>query len=136
MYELLKKLCIERGTNITELCKQVTGNSGNLATWKKGYMRSDYLKRAAEILEVSADCLLGRTDYATNTISNTGTNNGTQANIINNDCSIDTFNNPAVSRAYKDLTEREKLSVQMFILDTAAASEKSNAKIEVVERKE
>ena len=83
MYELLKKICEEQDTTVTKLCEQVTGNSGNLATWKKGYMRSDYLKKAADILNVSTDYLLGRTEYITNQINNTGTNNGTQANIIN-----------------------------------------------------
>jgi hypothetical protein len=62
MYNLLRQLCRERGFTVTQLCIQVTGNSGNLATWKKGYMRSDYLLRAGEILNVSTDYLLGRTD--------------------------------------------------------------------------
>lgn len=132
MYETIELLCNERNISITSLCKQVTGSSGNLTTWKKGYMRSDYLGKVAEILDVSVDYLLGRTEHSANSISNTGTNNGTQANIINNDCSIDTFNNPAVSRAYEGLSERDKLAVQMYILDTAAASEKSNAKVKEI----
>lgn len=94
----------------------------------------DSLAKIADYLDVSVDYLLGRTDYAANNITNTGTNNGTQANVINTDCSVDTFNNPAVSKAYKNLTEREKLSVQMYILDTAAASEKSNAKVEEIKK--
>ena len=64
MYELLKKLCSERGMTVTQLCISVTGNSGNLATWKKGYMRSDYLAKAGDILGVSTDYLLGLTDVA------------------------------------------------------------------------
>lgn len=59
MYNKLKVLCEERGTNVTKLCEIVTGSSGNLATWKKGYMRSDYLAKAAEYLGVSTDYLLG-----------------------------------------------------------------------------
>lgn len=59
MYNKLKKICKEKGTNITNLCEIVTGNSGNLATWKKGYMRSDYLMKAAEYLDVTSDYLLG-----------------------------------------------------------------------------
>lgn len=60
MYEFLKKLCEERNTNISKLCTEVTGNSGNLATWKKGYMRSDYLSKCADVLGVSADYILQR----------------------------------------------------------------------------
>lgn len=62
MYDLLKKLCSERGMTVTQLCISVTGNSGNLATWKKGYMRSDYLAKAGDVLGVSTDFLLGRSD--------------------------------------------------------------------------
>ena len=60
MYEFLKKLCKERNTNISQLCTEVTGNSGNLATWKKGYMRSDYLAKCADVLGVTTDYILQR----------------------------------------------------------------------------
>lgn len=60
MYEFLKQLCKERNTNISQLCTIVTGNSGNLATWKKGYMRSDYLAKCADVLGVSTDYILQR----------------------------------------------------------------------------
>ena len=60
MYDLLKQLCRERGITISKLCTEVTGNSANLATWKKGYMRSDYLAKCADVLGVSADFLLQR----------------------------------------------------------------------------
>lgn len=64
MYNFLKQLCEERGTNISSLCTAVTGNSGNLATWKKGYMRSDYLAKCADLLGVSADYILQRSSEA------------------------------------------------------------------------
>ena len=77
MYELLKQLCKEKGTTVTQLCILVTGNSGNLATWKKGYMRSDYLAKASQVLGVSADYLLGLSNQcAASHISNSG-------NIVN-----------------------------------------------------
>ena len=60
MYDLLKQLCRERGITISKLCTEVTGNSANLATWKKGYMRSDSLAKCADVLGVSADFLLQR----------------------------------------------------------------------------
>lgn len=62
MYKRLQEICKSKGTNVTALCKEVTGNSGNLATWKKGYMRSDYLDKAADILGLSTDYILGRTE--------------------------------------------------------------------------
>ena len=58
VYDVLKALCAERGLTVTKLCTIVTGNSGNLATWKKGIMRSDYLAGCAKALNVSADTLL------------------------------------------------------------------------------
>lgn len=60
MYDRLKKICIDKGTNISRLCTEATGNSGNLATWRKGYMRSDYLSKCADILDVSTDYILNR----------------------------------------------------------------------------
>ena len=58
MYERLKKLCKQNNTNITALCLKATGSSGNLDTWKKGYMRSDWLLKCAEILHTSTDYIL------------------------------------------------------------------------------
>ena len=136
-WERFMNLCTSYNTKPNPLAKELGFSSGILTKWKSGSLPStEALLKISEYFNVSVDYLLGRDDYAANSITNTGTNNGTQANIINNDCSIDTFNNPAVSKAYKGLTEREKLSVQMFILDTAAASEKSNAKVEIIEKTE
>ena len=58
MYERLKHLCAEKGITITELCEMVTNSSGNLSTWKKNYMRSDYLLKCAEILGVTTNYIL------------------------------------------------------------------------------
>lgn len=60
MYSRLENLCNEKKISITALCIKVTGSSGNLSTWKKGYMRSDYLCKCADILGCSVDYLLGR----------------------------------------------------------------------------
>lgn len=58
MYERIQILCEQNGTTITKLCILITGSSGNLNTWKKGYMRSDYLKKIADYFNVSTDYLL------------------------------------------------------------------------------
>jgi DNA-binding Xre family transcriptional regulator len=59
-YYRLVKICDKHNMTITKLCTLATGNSANLVTWKKGYMRSDYLSKCADILNVSTDYLLGR----------------------------------------------------------------------------
>ncbi|MDR1392301.1 MAG: helix-turn-helix transcriptional regulator [Clostridiales bacterium] len=59
MFEIIKSLCREEGISITSLCREVTGSSGNLETWKKGYMRSDCLVKIARYFEVSVDFVLG-----------------------------------------------------------------------------
>ena len=62
MYELLKILCSKKGITITELCKNITGSSGNLPTWKKENIRPSSLIKIADYFDVSTDYLLGRTD--------------------------------------------------------------------------
>jgi|GEM_PF-3355355 len=62
LYARLKSTCEEKGTNVTSVCKSVTGSNGNLDTWKKGHIRSDYLAETARTLGVSTDYLLCLTD--------------------------------------------------------------------------
>ena len=75
MYERLQALCRAKGFNVTQLCKEVTNSSGNLSTWKKGYMRSDYLSLVADKLQCSTDYLLGRVDQPQTVYSINGNNN-------------------------------------------------------------
>jgi len=61
--ERVKDLCKNNGTNITALCVEVTGNSGNLSTWNKGNIRNDYLIKISEKFNISTDWILkGETD--------------------------------------------------------------------------
>lgn len=62
LYEQLKKICKENNTNPTTLCAEITGSPGNLATWKKGNIRTDYLLNICDYFNISVDYLLGRTD--------------------------------------------------------------------------
>lgn len=84
MYERLKKLCKDRGLNITQLCTEVTNSSGNLSTWKKGYMRSDYLSLVADKLQCSTDYLLGRTSEPNGIYQNSNSGNIVNGNNGNN----------------------------------------------------
>lgn len=60
--EKIKNLCVKNGTSITALCKQITGSSGNLPTWKSGNIRNEHLIQIAELFNVSIDFLLGRVE--------------------------------------------------------------------------
>ena len=91
MYERLQALCRAKGFNVTQLCKEVTNSSGNLSTWKKGYMRSDYLSLVADKLQCSTDYLLGRVDQPQTVYSING-NNNVQVNGNNGDHSPLTVN--------------------------------------------
>lgn len=70
MYDTINQLCKKNGISITKLCEMITNSSGNLATWKKDYMRSDYLQKIAEYFNVSTDYLLGRTSEPNITVTN------------------------------------------------------------------
>ena len=120
MYELLKKLCSERGMTVTQLCITVTGNSGNLATWKKGYMRSDYLAKAGDALGVSVDYLLGRTDnptiYQPNNSGNivNGDNNNSPLTVNGSDHSEDEMQKE-ISSILSGLSFRERTELMTII---------------------
>lgn len=62
MYELIKKLCAEKGISPTKLCTEITGSKGNLPTWQKGNINPTSLTKIADYFDVSVDYLLGRTD--------------------------------------------------------------------------
>lgn len=62
MYNRIQKLCKENDTTITSLCETITGSRGNLSTWKKGHIRSDYLLSISQYFDVSSDYLLGLDD--------------------------------------------------------------------------
>lgn len=65
MIERIKMLCKEKGTNITNLCIEITGSRGNLSTWNKGNIRTDYLIKISKYFNVSTDYLLGLSDNTT-----------------------------------------------------------------------
>lgn len=59
MIERLDEICIKNGTSLTALCKEITGSSGNLPTWKKDRIRSDWLRAICIKFNISSDYLLG-----------------------------------------------------------------------------
>lgn len=62
-YERLKSTCNLRGTNITKICNELNISTANTGRWKSGGMPSvEVLSKLANILDVSTDYLLGKTD--------------------------------------------------------------------------
>ena len=100
MYELIEKLCKEKGISPTSLCVQITGSRGNLPTWKKGNINPVSLTKIADYFNVSVDYLLGRTENPNlNTEINIGNNN-----MNNNSVNIQTASNNDI----KEITELMK----------------------------
>lgn len=66
IFERISKLCKENNTNITALCKEITGSSGNLSTWKKDNIRPYWLVSICQKLNVSADYILTGTPPSSN----------------------------------------------------------------------
>lgn len=66
--EKLEILCKEKGTNLTTLCKEITGSSGNLPTWKKDKIRPEWLRQICLKFNISSDFLLDLPD--SNNITN------------------------------------------------------------------
>lgn len=56
--EKIEILCIQNGTTLTALCKEITGSSGNLPTWKKDKIRPDWLREICLKFNISSDYLL------------------------------------------------------------------------------
>ena len=66
--ERVSEICEKEGISLTALCKEITGSSGNLPTWKKDRIRSDWLRAICIKFNISSDYLLGlSTDNVLNT---------------------------------------------------------------------
>lgn len=119
MYEIINQLCKERKISITKLCEMVTNSSGNLATWKKGYMRSDYLQKIADYFGVSVDYLLGRTDEPQKInygVENHGDNNGAINNQVNSANASDGISKEMLVK-FEELNFIDKVKVMSLIAE-------------------
>ena len=119
MYEIINQLCKERKISITKLCEMVTNSSGNLATWKKGYMRSDYLQKIADYFDVSVDYLLGRTDEPKKInygVENHGDNNGAINNQVNSANTPDGISKEMLVK-FEELNFIDKVKVMSLIAE-------------------
>ena len=108
MYDRLKSICAERGMTVTKLCELVTGSTGNLATWKKDYMRSDYLAAAADVLGCSTDYLLGRVDDPNETYCD----ENSDAILVNDDKTSEEF-----MQIFANMNLADRVAVMQFAFD-------------------
>lgn len=63
MYNAIKCLCDEKGTNITQMCKEAEVSRGSLTDLKMGRITElsiSSTRKIAEFFDVSVDYLLGR----------------------------------------------------------------------------
>ena len=58
IFERIEELCKQNNTTVTTLCKEITGSSGNLATWKKDIIKTPWLISICKKFKVSADFIL------------------------------------------------------------------------------
>lgn len=100
LYERLKRICREKNITPTVLCTKITGSPGNLATWKKGNIRTDYLIKIADYFGLSVDYLLGRETNTENNLSNSAIGN---KNFIENIEQLCQKKNISVSKMTADL---------------------------------
>ena len=125
MFERLRELCIENGIAVTDLCKQITGSSGNLPTWKKGNIKADTLVKIADYFHVSIDYLLGRTDEPNNNNIQTGDISNTIQGDNNNNVNIGNAKNVAgetlqeIGTILSELTPRQRTELMMIIYQFA-----------------
>ena len=117
MYERLQTLCTSSGITITELCKQITGSSGNLPTWKKGNIKADSIVKICDYFNISADYLLGRIE---NPNLNTEININNSAN--NNSVNIDPAPAPdsttqQLADTFNQLSFEDKIKAMNYVLE-------------------
>lgn len=137
-WERFNELCTEHHTKPNPVVKELGISSGIITKWKNGSLpNSDTLLKIADYFNVSADYLLGRSDHPVSVaVGDVQGSNNTIQNGNNNfvGSSDNFFNNPAVTKAYTRLSEREKLQVMMYILDIAEKSETPNGVVKIIEK--
>lgn len=65
VYEKIKELCIEHGTTISALERQLSFGKGSVSKWKENHPNTAHLIKAADFFGVSTDYLLGRSKVKT-----------------------------------------------------------------------
>lgn len=144
--EIILELLKSQNKKQKELTQFLGISETSVADWKRGKTESykKHIGKISEFFGVSTDYLLGTEEIPVKEkfkVTELFAGAGGFAQDLNKPATfieqtpvriIGSFNNPAVDKAYQGLSEKEKLEVQIFILEKAAASEKSNATIKIL----
>lgn len=122
------KIMDEKHIKQAELSRKTGISTSAISSWKTGgtFPSSEVVPIIAESLGVAISDLFEDSQTINTEVFVSG-----NCGIGKNQTSIynSSFHNPAIEKAYIGLSEKEKLEVQIFILEKAAESEKSNATI-------
>ena len=131
IFDIMEK----KGISQAQLSSSTGISTSAISAWKtkNTFPTADKIPKIAECLGVPVAELYNLWDEASKANNVVTGSSNTIQNGNNNVIELRaegalTINNPAVAEAYESLTEREKLSVQMFILDTAEAKKKEKEK--------
>lgn len=121
MYELIEKLCKEKGISPTKLCVQITGSRGNLPTWKKGNINPVSLVKIADFFEVSTDYLLGRVEIPNlcKTSHNINAVNVKNSNIDNSESKSEDFDSMTKQfiKMFEEMSFENKIKVANYAIE-------------------
>lgn len=70
IFERTKETAQRQGLTVSMLEKRANLSENSLYTWKKSTPKADNLKKVADVLHVSTDYLLGRTDEMNPSLAN------------------------------------------------------------------
>lgn len=121
-YELLKKICDEKGLKITPLVLSCGGSKGMLSGWKQGASPNvDMLVKLSNALNCSMDYLMGRIPNDTYSVTQIGTGN-VNGDITNSNLTISGSSDLSeyeadVIRIFRSLPLKEKHKVMTFMYD-------------------
>lgn len=122
-YELLKKICDEKGIKITPLVLSCGGSKGMLSGWKQGASPNvDMLVKLSDTLNCSMDYLMGRNTHDTYSVTQIGTGNVngdiTNSNLNISGNSVLSEYEADIIRIFRSLPLKEKHKVMTFMYDT------------------
>ncbi|MCM1103250.1 MAG: hypothetical protein NC409_04005 [Clostridium sp.] len=124
IFERINELCKQNNTTVSALCKEITGSSGNLPTWKKGIIKTPWLISICKKFNVSADFILA--------LEESPTSQSLESEVQ------EYLRNPSeqnLLRLFRQLSTKDKAEIEELIefkLERAKKENNSNAKSSIL----